>query len=75
MINKNSLDLKGDEAIGGSFSAYFASIGSDIKRGLAPTSVHSYQEYFSQSEDTSMFLAPVSFEEFQKKKNDKFKAR
>jgi hypothetical protein len=70
LIDKNGLESKGNGAIAESFSAHFASIGSNVTHGLGSNSAHSYKGYLLQSEDTSMFLTPVSLDEFKKiKKN------
>jgi len=60
LIDKNGFELKGHEAIAEPFSAHFAST-----RRLGSTSAYSYKEYFPKSEDTSIFLAPFSFDELQ----------
>ena len=67
LIDKNGLESKGNGAIAESFSAHFASIGSDVTHGLCLTSTHSYKKCLPQLEDTSMFLTPVSLDEFPKK--------
>ena len=63
----NSEEVRGPQAVATMFSDYFKDVGQSIvSAGIDLSSHRMHKHYFPPSEDTSLFLAPVSFAQFHK---------
>lgn len=67
LFDINGKEFRGPQAVAKKFSEYFASIGSSVVSGEVDlSSPRSHKKYLPPTEDTSIFMAPVTFAEFQK---------
>ena len=66
IINKSAVELKGKDVVAGYFCNYFSHISTTVELESPESVPYSYKDYLPPSENSSMFLAPVTFGEFQK---------
>jgi hypothetical protein len=66
IINENGVELKGKDIVADYFCNYFSHINTTVELNSPESPFYSYKDYLPPSENSSMFLAPVAFGEFQK---------
>ena len=67
LTNTNGVEVRGLQAVANIFSNYFAGVSqSFVSAGIDLSPSRSHKQYLPPTESTSIFLAPVSFAEFQK---------
>ena len=66
IINQNTVELKGKDVVASYFCNYFSHISNTVELESPESPFYSYKEYPLPSKNFSMFLVPVTFDEFQK---------
>ena len=65
-ISKNGIELKGKDVVTAYFCNYFSPISTTVELESPESLPYAYKDYLPPYENSNMFLAPITFGEFQK---------